>query len=130
MSALIQAAAVAAGAATGALVRWQAGTRLSLIAGLPAGTLAVNLGGGLLIGLALAWFRLHPDQQVWRLLAITGFMGGLTTFSAFSGESLGLLLSGRYLMALTHTLAHVIGALGCAALGHALGRWLFEGAGI
>ena len=82
----------------------------------------------MLIGLALAWFRLHPDQQVWRLLAITGFLGGLTTFSAFSGESLGLLLSGRYGLALAHTLAHVVGALGCTALGHALGRWLWPGA--
>ncbi len=127
MSALIQAMAVGVGAAAGALVRWQAGSRLGLIAGWPAGTLAVNLGGGLLIGLALAWFRLHPDQQVWRLLAITGFLGGLTTFSAFSGESLGLLLSGRYGLALAHTLAHVVGALGCAALGHALGRWFWPG---
>lgn len=128
MSPWLQAGAVAAGAAAGALLRWQAGVRLGgLAAGWPVGTLVVNLGGGLLIGLALAWFRLHPDQQVWRLLTITGFLGGLTTFSAFSGESLGLLLAGRYGLALAHTLAHVVGALGCAALGHALGRWWWPG---
>jgi fluoride exporter len=128
MSPWLQVGAVALGAAAGALLRWQAGLRLGgVVAGWPVGTLAVNLGGGLLIGLALAWFRLHPDQQVWRLLVVTGFLGGLTTFSAFSGESLGLLMGGRFGLALAHTLAHVVGALACAALGHALGRWLWPG---
>ncbi|MEY8878630.1 MAG: CrcB family protein [Leptothrix sp. (in: b-proteobacteria)] len=121
----MQALAVAVGAMLGALLRWQAGARLGQVAGWPVGTLAVNLGGGLLIGVALAWFKLHPDQTLLRLLAVTGFLGGLTTFSAFSGESLNFLLSGRPLAALLHTSAHVLGALAMAALGHALGRAWF-----
>ena len=121
----MQSLAVAVGASTGALLRWQAGLRLGAFHGWPLGTLAVNLVGGLLIGLALAWFRLHPEQTVLRCLLVVGFLGGLTTFSAFSGESLGMLMDGRYGAALGHSLAHVVGALACAGAGHALGRQLF-----
>lgn len=117
--------AVAVGATLGAWVRWQAGLRLGLVAGVPAGTLAVNLGGGALIGLAIAWLSVHPEQGVWRLLCVVGFLGGLTTFSSFSGESLGLLQAQRFGAALAHTLVHVLGSLACAAGGYALGRSWF-----
>ena len=83
--------------------------------------LSVNCGGGLLIGLAMAWFQHLPNETL-RLLLVTGFLGGLTTFSAFSGESLFLLQRGAFGLALAHTLAHVVGSLGCAALGF----WLME----
>jgi len=118
-------ALVALGASAGAVLRWATGVWLNpRWAGFPLGTLAVNLVGGLLVGMALAWLSRHPDEA-WRLLLVTGFLGGLTTFSAFSGESLGLLEAGRWAMALLHTGAHVMGALGCAVLGMRLMRaWL------
>ena len=107
----MNAGAVAIGAALGALARWQAGLLFNTRwAGFPLGTLLVNLVGGLLIGAALEWFGRQPNE-VLKLLLVTGFLGGLTTFSAFSGESLGLLKSGQLGMALAHTLAHVVGSL-------------------
>ena len=72
----------------------------------------VNCVGGLLIGMALAWFERSPNELL-RLLLVTGFLGGLTTFSAFSVESLMLLQRGQWVLASAHTLAHV---LGCAWL--------------
>ncbi|MFG6466029.1 fluoride efflux transporter CrcB [Roseateles sp. BYS87W] len=109
--------AVAVGAAFGALARWQAGLLLNTRWwGFPLGTLAVNLIGGFLIGMALEWFGRQPNE-VLKLLLVTGFLGGLTTFSAFSGESLALLKSGQLALAAAHTLAHVLGSLFAAWLG-------------
>jgi len=85
-------------------------------AGFPLGTLLVNLVGGLLIGMALEWFGRQPNELL-KLLLVTGFLGGLTTFSAFSGESLTLLRHGNFGMAVAHTLAHVLGSLFAAWLG-------------
>lgn len=120
----LQALAVALGAAVGALLRWRAGLWLNAMwTGFPLGTLLVNAVGGLLIGSALAWFEQSPDELL-RLLLVTGFLGGLTTFSAFSVESLLLLQRGQWLLAAGHTLAHVLGALVCAAAGFALTRSL------
>lgn len=114
---LLHAVAVAVGAAAGALLRWLAGVWLNPSwSGFPLGTLLVNCVGGLLIGAALMWFSRFPDE-FWRLLFVTGFLGGLTTFSAFSLESLHLLQKDEWGMAAAHTVAHVAGALGCAALG-------------
>lgn len=125
MSALASALAVAVGAAFGALARWQAGVWLNPVwAGFPLGTLFVNALGGLLIGMAFVWLQRHPSE-VLRLLLVTGGLGGFTTFSAFSAESLTLLERGRFELALAHTAAHVVGALACAALGARLVRaWL------
>jgi CrcB protein len=109
--------AVAVGAALGALLRWQAGLVLNARwAGFPLGTLVVNLVGGLLVGAALEWFGRQP-HELFKLLLVTGFLGGLTTFSAFSGESLALLRHGELALAAAHTLAHVLGALFAAWLG-------------
>lgn len=125
---LFQIGAVSLGAALGALLRWQAGVRMGAVAaGFPLGTLAVNIGGGFLIGLALVWFKLHPDQGVARLLVITGFLGGLTTFSSFSGESLALLMDGQVPLALAHSAAHLLGALAAVAVGWWLGRVFWGG---
>jgi len=124
---LVQAAAVAVGASLGALLRWQAGLRLGFVAGFPLGTLAVNVVGGFLIGLALVWFRFHPEATNGRLFVVTGFLGGLTTFSSFSGESLALLQSGNVPLALLHSAAHLLGALAAVALGWWLGRLVFGG---
>lgn len=121
----VAALAVAAGSAVGALARWQAGVWFNPVwSGFPLGTLFVNALGGLLIGLAFAWLDKHPSEA-WRLLLVTGGLGGFTTFSAFSAESLSLLERGRFELALAHTLAHVLGALACAALGARLMRaWM------
>ena len=120
-----QVLAVSAGAVAGALLRWLTGLWLnSAWHGFALGTLAVNCVGGVLIGAALAWFEQSPNALL-QLLLVTGFLGGLTTFSAFSGESLLLLQRGQFGLAFAHTLAHVLGALLCAGFGFRLMRhWL------
>jgi fluoride exporter len=122
------AAAVALGAAAGALVRWRTALWFNSVnaATVPLGTLLVNCAGGLLIGVALAAFERAPHELL-RLLLVTGFLGGMTTFSAFSGESLALLLRGQWGWAVAHTLAHVLGALACTGLGYAAVRAVFHG---
>jgi CrcB protein len=110
---LVAAAAVAAGAALGAWLRWGLAVGLNgLFPALPPGTLVANLAGGYLIGLALAWFALHPSLPAeWKLFAVTGFLGAFTTFSAFSSEVVGLLQAGRAGWALATVAAHVLGSL-------------------
>jgi CrcB protein len=118
----LQALAVAGGAALGALARWRAGLWLNAHwAGFPLGTLVVNCVGGLLIGICLVAFERGPNELL-RLLLVTGFLGGLTTFSAFSVESLLLIQRGEWALAAGHTGSHVLGALACAALGYRLGQ--------
>lgn len=120
----LQVVAVAVGASAGALTRWAAGLWLNARwQGFPLGTLLVNLVGGFLIGMALEWFGRQPNELL-KLLLVTGFMGGLTTFSSFSGESLSLLQRGEFGLALAHTGVHVLGSLAAAALGLALMRTL------
>ena len=117
-----QVLAVAGGAAIGALLRWLVGLWLNASwAGFPLGTVLVNCIGGLLIGAALVWFERAPDELL-RLLLVTGFLGGLTTFSAFSIESLTLLQRGEWMLAAGHTLAHVVGALACTVLGYRMAQ--------
>lgn len=118
--------AVGVGAALGAWLRWGAGVWLAKAhPTLPLGTLAVNLGGGYLIGLALGYFGAHPElDPAWRLFAITGFLGGLTTFSAFSGEAMVLLQRGDYGWALAHAALHLMGSIACCIAGHASWRAL------
>lgn len=90
---------------------------------LPLGTLAANLIGGFLMGIAIAAFLAFPQMPIAVRLGIsTGFLGGLTTFSTFSAESFLLLQRGQYVAVFAHLAAHVLGALGCLALGFALGR--------
>lgn len=114
--------AVFTGAGLGALLRWFLGTRLNpLFPTIPLGTLAANLLGGLLVGLAIAWFGRHPGlPPEARLLIITGFLGGLTTFSTFSAEVVTLLARGEYLWGLGAAMAHLLGSLAMTALGLAL----------
>jgi CrcB protein len=113
----VQIVAVSIGASLGALARWLAGLWLNTQwGGFPLGTLLVNCVGGLLIGMALAWFERSPNELL-RLLLVTGVLGGLTTFSSFSGESLVLLQRGQFALAFGHTAAHLFGSLACAALG-------------
>ena len=118
--------AVGIGAALGAWLRWALGYLLNaLFPALPPGTLAANLIGGFLIGVAVAYFAAHPHlAPEWRLFAITGFLGGLTTFSTFSAESVSLLQQARYAMAASHTALHLAGSLLATFAGIALWRWL------
>jgi CrcB protein len=118
----VQIVAVAVGAAVGALLRWAAGVWLNTQwNGFPLGTLLVNCLGGFLVGVALMCFTRSPNELM-RLLVVTGFLGGLTTFSAYSVESLILLQRGLWTLAVAHTMAHVLGALAAAALGYAVAR--------
>lgn len=118
--------AIALGAALGALLRWFLGLKLnSLFPDIPPGTLAANLIGGYVIGLAIAYFALTPSiAPEWRLLIITGFCGGLTTFSTFSAEVVSLLQEGRPGWALGAIAVHVIGSLLATFAGMASFHWL------
>lgn len=105
--------AISVGAAMGAVMRWLLGLSLNaLFPIIPLGTLVVNLIGGYLIGVALAIFADHPTlAPEWRLLVITGFLGGLTTFSTFSAEVTTLIQQQRLFWATAAIAAHVIGSL-------------------
>ena len=105
--------AVAVGAALGALLRWQLGAKLnSVFPTVPPGTLAANFVGAYAIGLAIAFFATFPAiSPEWRLLVITGFCGGLTTFSTFSAEIMTLLQQGRLSWALASVALHVGGSV-------------------
>ena len=116
--------AVCAGACAGATLRWMISLALNpVFSGLPLGTLAVNLIGGFGMGAALGVFALHPDIAAhWRLLISTGFLGGLTTFSSFSGEIAGLFMQGRIVSAMAGIASHVGGSLLMTFLGMAAAR--------
>jgi len=118
--------AVGSGAALGAWLRWLLALGLNhLLPMLPLGTLLVNLGGGFLIGFATGYVLQHVDLAPhWRLFAITGFLGGLTTFSAFSAEAMSLLHRGEYGWALLHSDDHLIGSIVFCLAGYALYRAL------
>jgi fluoride exporter len=111
--------AISIGASAGALLRWSFGLWLNaVLPSMPLGTLASNLVGGYLIGVAVAVFSIEVSlAPEWRLLVITGFLGGLTTFSAFSAEVSGLLLGGRFAWAGTVISAHVVGSITMTLLG-------------
>jgi CrcB protein len=115
---------VGAGAVLGAWLRWGLGAWLNERgASLPAGTLAANLVGGYLVGIAVAVFGARPEvSPEWRLFIVTGFLGGLTTFSTFSAESVGLLMRAEYGAAIAHSGAHLLGSLAMTALGIATWR--------
>lgn len=105
--------AIAIGGSAGSVLRWLLSVRLNaLFPSLPPGTLTVNLAGGFIIGAAMAFFLRNPElDPAWKLLIVTGFCGGLTTFSTFSLEIVTLMQSGNYLWAMTSVLTHVIGSL-------------------
>ena len=104
--------AICIGASLGALARWRLGLWLSPGGLIPWGTLAANLIGGYLIGVCVAVFQALPQlDPVWRLAIVTGFLGGLTTFSSFSAEVVSLLQQTRYLLAFGTALLHVAGSL-------------------
>ena len=111
--------AVSVGAVIGANLRWGLGLWLNAsYHAVPWGTLVANLSGGWLIGLLMAFFSqssvLSPE---WRLFAVTGLCGALTTFSTFSLEMFAALQEGKWGMALVGILAHVVGSILMTTLG-------------
>ena len=95
----------------------------SMFVSLPLGTLIANLGGGYLIGIAVGVFQDFPGlPPEWRLLVITGFLGGLTTFSSFSAEAMLLLQRNEYGWAIAHASAHLIGSIAFCIAGLATWR--------
>jgi CrcB protein len=111
--------AIGLGAAIGAWLRWGLGMWLNPITPeLPMGTLAANLIGGYLVGLAVAFFMHNASlSPEWRLFIITGFLGGLTTFSTFSAETVTLLVRGQYAWGTAIIAAHLGGSLLMTVLG-------------
>jgi fluoride exporter len=120
---LTAAAAVGIGAALGAWLRWGLGLALNhLFPALPPGTVVANLLGGYLIGLAMAATASLPQlPPEWRLFVVTGFLGGLTTFSTFSAEVVTALQQGRVGWATATVGTHVLGSVGMTLLG--LATW-------
>jgi CrcB protein len=116
---LVAILAVGGGAAIGAWVRWWLGSALNpLFPTVPLGTLAANLIGGYMMGMAmglLSHYQSLPPEM--RLLITTGFLGGLTTFSTFSGETVTLLLRGEYGWAIAIVMLHVLGSLAMTGIG-------------
>lgn len=111
--------AIALGAALGANLRWGLGLGLnSLFPNLPPGTLAANLLGAFLIGVAIATFSALPElSSFWRLMVVTGFLGALTTFSTFSAEVFTQIQDGRLVWAFAGIVLHVAGSLIMTGLG-------------
>jgi CrcB protein len=111
--------AVGAGAALGAWARWLLGLALNpLFIALPLGTLAANVIGGYLIGIAVGLFHINTHFPLaWKLFAITGFLGGLTTFSTFSAEVVERLLAGQPMLAIGLATIHLAGSLTATYLG-------------
>ncbi|HEX4243566.1 MAG TPA: fluoride efflux transporter CrcB [Steroidobacteraceae bacterium] len=118
--------AVGVGAAGGAWLRWILGVFLNTyFPSVPPGTLAANLIGGYVIGAAIAFFsQTSGIAPEWRLLIITGFCGGLTTFSTFSAEITALLQQGRLGLFSSAIALHVGGSLLMTLAGIATWRWL------
>ncbi len=116
--------AISLGAALGALMRWQLGVRLNgFLPGMPPGTLAANMIGGFVIGLAIAYFAQSPTlPPEWRLFIVTGFCGGLTTFSTFSAEVVTLLQEGQMAWAMGTMGVHLGGSLLSTFAGLMLGQ--------
>ena len=112
-------AAVGLGAALGAWLRWGLGVLLNpWLPTLPLGTLAANLIGGYLVGVAVTVFHINVDlPQEFKLFVITGFLGGLTTFSTFSAEVLALIQRAEYAWAAGTASHHLCGSLLLTGLG-------------
>ncbi len=118
--------AIFVGAGLGALLRWWLGGQLnSLFPTVPPGTLAANLIGGYVVGVAIAFFAAYGAiAPEWRLFVITGFCGGLTTFSTFSAELVTLLEQRQSLWAMSAVAAHLFGSVAMTLAGIGTVNWL------
>ena len=120
--------AVGLGGAIGCWIRWMLGVLLNpIFPTLPLGTLAANLTGGLIMGCMMGvieHFQTLPPEV--RLFIMTGFLGGLTTFSTFSAEANTLLLRGQLMWFGAHVAVHLVGSLAMTILGIFLTRALLH----
>lgn len=117
--------AISMGAVIGANLRWALGLMLNRwCADIPPGTLIANLAGAWLIGIAISFFSHTSLSPEWRLFAVTGLLGALTTFSTFSLEMVAAIQAGKWLMAVLGILAHLVGSLLLTALGIMSYQWL------
>lgn len=104
--------AVAGGASLGALLRFALSESFNAtFPAIPPGTLLSNLIGGYIVGIAIAFFATSNLPIEWRLFVITGFCGGLTTFSTFSAELVILLQQGRAGWAIAAAGVHLLGSV-------------------
>lgn len=124
---MLQIIAICTGASIGACTRWQLGLWLNQQgAGFPWGTLSANWLGAYGIGIFIAIFQQIPNMDpAWRLAVMTGFFGGLTTFSTFSADMIQLLQSQRYGAALANASLNVLGSLMLTAAGIQTIHWLW-----
>ena len=115
---------IAAGGALGAVARYLLGGAIMRFAGsgLPYGTLAVNVLGSLAIGLVVGWFMrdVAAAKPAMQAFVITGFLGGFTTFSAFSLETVNMLQRGDYVPALSYIALSILLTLAACALGFSI----------
>ena len=120
--------AVGLGAFAGAVLRWFLGLLLDpILPTLPLGTLAANLAGGLIMGIMMGLFAHFEALPIaWRLAITTGFLGGLTTFSTFSGETVTLFLRQQYGWTAAIITTHLLGSLLMTLAGIALIRMLLR----
>lgn len=125
---LVSLLSVGFGAFAGAVGRWGLGLAFNAVfPTIPFGTLAANLIGGLLMGIAMgglpAFESLPPSA---RLAFTTGFLGGLTTFSTFSAESITLWMNREIAWALAHTALHLVGSLLMTLVGIGIARMFWK----
>ncbi len=118
--------AVGMGGAIGCWMRWGLGIALNpLFSNILLGTLAANLVGGYLIGVAVEYFVHHDSiPPEFRLFVIVGFLGGLTTFSSFSSEAVELLTDRQLVMTFVLVAVHLIGSLAMTYLGMMTVKWV------
>ena len=122
---------IALGGGAGAVLRFLTGhwvNRAMPGTGYPWGTFAVKVIGGFVIGIAIMWTIEHGSMSRTRLLTITGFLGGFTTFSAFSLEMSEMLIDRRYVVAAAYSLSSLLICVGAALLGAVVGAAIFRGA--
>ena len=124
---------VAAGGALGAMARYGVGAfavRLFPAAQWPWGTLAVNVLGGLLMGLLTGWlaFRGGLNSESIRLFAAVGVLGGFTTFSAFSLETALMIERRQFAMAGGYAAASVVLSIAALFVGLMVARRAFGAA--
>ncbi len=114
-------AAVGVGGCVGSVLRYLVSTGMAAAFGsrFPWGTLVVNAVGGLLIGFLLEWEAVRGLAPQLRLLLVTGLLGGLTTFSAFSHDTVTLLADGRWGLGLWNAALNLSLGFG----GVLLGKW-------
>lgn len=120
--------AVGIGAFIGACLRWGLGVWLSTVQwAFPAATLLANVGGSFLIGLSVGFFSANAHLSAhWRLFIMTGFLGGLTTFSTFSFEAMQLIQKGDWQWAIMHSMLHLLGSVLFCFAGFYTWRALFS----